>query len=87
LPELQAGIAQQPFRKGGLGYLSWHKTADPAFLASYVHASLSKFRPCSQIWAICFQMCAHSSNRMVALQRLLHLLPPPPPLHSSLPVQ
>ncbi len=40
LPELQAGIAQQPFRKGGLGYLTWHKTADPAFLASYVHASL-----------------------------------------------
>ena len=40
LPELQSTIAQQPFRKGGLGYQTWQKTADAAFLASYVHASI-----------------------------------------------
>jgi hypothetical protein len=40
LPQTAARIAQQPLGSGGLGYRTWKSTADTAFLAAYVHASI-----------------------------------------------
>jgi hypothetical protein len=40
LPELSKQIAEQPWSLGGMGYRTWHKYADGAYLSAYVHNSM-----------------------------------------------
>ena len=40
LPELSKQIAQQPWSLGGMGYRTWRKYADGAYLSAYVHNSM-----------------------------------------------
>jgi hypothetical protein len=40
LPELPKQIAQQPWSLGGMGYRTWRKYADAAYLSAYVHNSM-----------------------------------------------
>jgi hypothetical protein len=40
LPDLSKQIAQQPWSLGGMGYRTWRKYADGAYLSAYVHSSM-----------------------------------------------
>jgi hypothetical protein len=58
---LSKQIAEQPWSLGGMGYRTWHKYADGAYLSAYVHNSMMfstlirSLHKCSQM----FGTCAH----------------------------